>query len=72
MHVKLTNQEIILAKFIETKSVITGFLTEAEGDKNCSIPQTYTANGVYIRMKKILDAFNNDVLKFSKELDLDT
>ena len=66
MRIKVSNEEIVKAKFSQTIAKIEGYLTEARGD--VSHGTSYSANAVYRRMQAIQEAFYKDIEQFAKDL----
>ena len=66
--INLTAEEIVKVKFIDTLSIIEGYLTEAEGNRNHGT--TYYVNSVYDRINNIKNTLLNDLTNLSQIVEM--
>ena len=68
MKIKISEIDVLKGKFSNTISAIEGVLKESEGD--IEVGQSYSAEAVYSRTKRIKEVFEDEIKKLSMDITL--
>jgi hypothetical protein len=68
IEVRFSRSELIKSKFIDTLSMVEGYLLESRGDM--STLTSYSPSGVHKRIQDIKNSLSRDLEKLSNEIDI--